>query len=305
MQGGGRRFRFVQIDVFSSERLEGNPLAVFLDARGLSDSEMQALARETNLQETTFVFPRDPAVEHERGVKVRIFVPEMEIPFGGHPTLGTAMVLRNRLLSSKAVAAVPKITLDLKVGEIPVSFTEESSGVVFGEMQQIDPVFGRVHSRETVASLIGISPVEINDQWPIQSVSTGLHFAIVPLKSLQTLQSLNPDPRKVRAYFGNDPGVNDFYYITRDTQDPAVDLRARGLFVSGEDPATGSAAGCTISWLVRNRVVTAGQRIHIEQGVEMKRPSQIFASAEKQSDKVSNVRVGGHAVEVMAGEYSL
>lgn len=305
MQNEGRRLRFVQIDVFTSNRLEGNPLAVFLDARGLSDSEMQALARETNLSETTFLIPREPTVDREHGFKVRIFVPDMEIPFAGHPTLGTAIVLRNRLLSSKAVTAVPKIVLDLQVGKIPVTFTDESSGSVFGEMQQIDPVFGRVHSRETVASLIGISPEEISDEGQIRTVSTGLHFAIVPLKTLRTLQSLNPDPRRVRTYFGDAPGVNDFYYITRDTQDPGVDVRARGFFVSGEDPATGSASGCAISWLVRNGLVKSGKRIHIEQGVEMKRPSQIFASAEKQGDKVGNVRVGGRAVEVMEGEYSL
>jgi trans-2,3-dihydro-3-hydroxyanthranilate isomerase len=302
---GARRFRFVQIDVFSMKRLEGNPLAVFLDARGLTDSEMQALARETNLSETTFVIPRDAAMEREQGFKVRIFVPEMEIPFAGHPTLGTSMVLRNRLLSDKADADVSRIVLDLKIGKIPVTFTDGGSGAVFGEMQQVDPVFGRVHSRESVASLIGISPVEISDEAPIQSVSTGLNFAIVPIKNLSTLQSLNPDPRKVRAYFGGAPGVNDFYYITRDTQDPAIDIRARGLFVSGEDPATGSASGCAISWLVRNGVVKSGQKIHIEQGVEMKRPSQIFARADKHGDKVVNVRVGGHAVEVMEGEYSL
>lgn len=304
MERNGRHFRFVQIDVFSSKRLEGNPLAVFLDAHGLSDSEMQALARETNLSETTFVFPRDTAVEHDHGVKVRIFVPEMEIPFAGHPTLGTATVLRNRLLKSAPAEGVPQIVLDLKIGRIPVTFTNAGSGAVFGEMQQVEPVFGKVHSRETVASMIGVSPDEISES-PIQSVSTGLNFAIVLLKSLQTLQSLNPDPRKVRAYFGDANGIDDFYYITRDTQDPAIDIRARGLFVTGEDPATGSAAGCAISWLVRNGFVKSGQRIHIEQGVEMKRPSQIFASADKQGDKVVNVRVGGHAVEVMEGEYSL
>ena len=184
----------------------------------------------------------------------------------------------------------------------------EASEVVFTSLpgpQQVEPAFGQVHARETVASLIGISPAEISDEAPIQSVSTGLNFAIVPLKSLHTLESLNPDPRKVRAYFGKAPGVNDFYYITRDTQDPVIDIRARGLFVSGEDPATGSASGCAISWLVRSGVVKSGQRIHIEQGVEMKRPSQIFARAEKQGDKVVNVRVGGHAIEVMEGEYSL
>jgi trans-2,3-dihydro-3-hydroxyanthranilate isomerase len=300
-----RQFRFVQMDVFSSRRLQGNPLAVFLDARGLTDAEMQNLAREINLQETTFVLPREPAVEREHGVRVRIFTPEEEIPFGGHPTLGTAMLLRNRLVSGKTAAPVSQIVLDLKVGRIPVAFTDEESGALFGEMQQVEPVFGQLHQRETVAALIGISPAEISDEGPIQTVSTGLPYAIVPLRNLRTLQSLNPDSRKVRAYFEHAADMTDFYYITRDTQDPAVDVRARGLFSTGEDPATGSAAGCAISWLVRNGVVKSGQRVHIEQGMEMKRPSQIFARAEKQGDKILNVRVGGHAVEVMEGEYSL
>jgi trans-2,3-dihydro-3-hydroxyanthranilate isomerase len=300
-----RQFRFVQIDVFSSRRLQGNPLAVFLDARGLTDAEMQDLAREINLQETTFVLPREPAVEREHGVKVRIFTPEEEIPFGGHPTLGTAMVLRKRLLSGKAAASVPQIVLDLKVGKIPVAFTDEGSGAVFGEMEQIEPVFGQVHPRETVAALIGLSPAEIGEEGPIQTVSTGLPYAIVPLRNLRTLQSLNPDSRKVRAYFEHAADMTDFYYITRDTQNPAVDIRARGLFSTGEDPATGSAAGCAISWMVRYGAAKSVQTIHIEQGVEMKRPSQIFARAEKQGDKILNVRVGGHAVEVMEGEYSL
>jgi trans-2,3-dihydro-3-hydroxyanthranilate isomerase len=304
MEKSGRTFRFVQIDVFSSKRLEGNPLAVFLDARGLSETEMQALARETNLSETTFVIPREPAVEREQGVKVRIFVPEMEIPFAGHPTLGTAMVLRNRLLQGKT-DVISRIELDLKIGRIPVTFTDDGSGAVFGEMLQVNPVFGRVHSRETVASVIGVNPEEISEEAPIQTVSTGLPFGIVLLRSLSTLRTLNPDPRKVRAYFGDATGVNDFYYITRDTQDSSIEVRARGLFITGEDPATGSASGCAVSWLVRNGLVKPGQKIHIEQGVEMKRPSQIFARAERQGDKVVNVRVGGHAVEVMQGEYSL
>jgi trans-2,3-dihydro-3-hydroxyanthranilate isomerase len=301
-----RHFRFVQIDVFSSKRLQGNPLVVFLDARGLTDAEMQDLAREINLQETTFVLPREPVVEREHGVRVRIFTPEEEIPFGGHPTLGTAMVLRKRLLSGKAAAPVPQIVLDLKVGKIPVAFTDEKSGTAFGEMQQIEPVFGQVHERETVAALIGVSSAEIDDEGPIQTISTGLPYAIVPLRNLRTLQSLNPDSRKVRAYFEHAADMTDFYYITRDTQDPAVDVRARGLFsTGGEDAATGSAAGCAISWMVRNGAAKSGQLVHIEQGVEMKRPSQIFARAEKQGGKILNVRVGGHAVEVMEGEYSL
>lgn len=300
-----RHFRFVQMDVFSSKRLEGNPLVVFPDARGLSDAEMQALARETNLQETTFVIPRETAVERERGIRVRIFTPEEEIPFGGHPSLGTAMVLRNRLLSDNTAAPVPQIVLDLKVGRIPVTFTDDASGAVFGEMQQVEPVFGQVHQRETVAALIGIAPEDISDEGPIQTISTGLQFVIVPLRSLRKLQSLNPDRSKVRAYFEHVPELIDFYYITRDTGDPSVELRARGLYSTGEDAATGSAAGCTVSWMVRNGAAKSGQTVHIEQGVEMKRPSRIFARAEKQGDKILNVRVGGHAVEVMEGEYSL
>ena len=121
-----RRLHFVQIDVFASERLQGNPLAVFTDARGLSDNEMQSIAREVNLQETTFILPRSAGVEGEQGVKVRIFTPDEEIPFGGHPTLGTAMVLRNRRANeANGATAVSKIVLDLKVGKIPVTFVRD------------------------------------------------------------------------------------------------------------------------------------------------------------------------------------
>jgi trans-2,3-dihydro-3-hydroxyanthranilate isomerase len=300
-----RQFPFVQIDVFSSKRLQGNPLAVFPDARGLSDSEMQDLARETRLEETTFVIPREAAIERDHGVKVRIFTRERELPFAGHPTLGTAVVLRNRLVRERAAAPVAQIVLDLKVGRVPVAFRDDQSGAVFGEMQQVEPVFGQVHQRETVAAILGIRPEDISDEGPIQTVSTGLAFVIVPLRSLRTLQSLSPDFKKAEAYIGGSTEVNDFFYITRDTQDASIDLRARGLWATGEDPATGSAAGCVAAWMVRNGVAESGKIVHIEQGVEIKRPSQIFVRAEKQGDRVLNVRVGGHAVEVMQGEYSI
>jgi trans-2,3-dihydro-3-hydroxyanthranilate isomerase len=200
-----RRFHSVQIDVFTSRRLQGNPLSVFTDARGLSDAEMQDLARETNLQETTFVFPQDTATEREHGVKVRIFVPEEEVPFGGHPTLGTAMVLRNlRLTRNKPGTPEPEnvseITLDLKVGQVPVSFREDSPGSVFGEMRQRPPVFGPVHDRNTVAAVLDLKPSDLADDCPIQTISTGLPFAIVPFKQLSTLQSLRLDLHKVDAY---------------------------------------------------------------------------------------------------------
>jgi len=306
-----RRFHCVQIDVFTSHRLEGNPLAVFTDARGLSDSEMQDLARETNLQETTFVLPRDTATEREQGVKVKIFVPDGEIPFGGHPTLGTAMVLRNlRMARSKSQVDQAmdgsRILLDLKVGKVPVDFREDT-GNVFGEMHQVEPVFGPVHDRDTIAALLDLSPDDISSDAPIQSLSTGLFFIIVPIKNLSTLQRLTVAPRKAYDYLSRQklPGLSDFYYVTRDTGDPPISLRSRGIFSTSEDPATGSAAGCTAAWMVRYGIARPEQTVHILQGVEIKRPSHIFVRASKDGDSVKNVRVGGHAVEIMEGTFSL
>src|SRR5215471_11118252 len=227
----GRRFHFVQIDVFASRRLLGNPLTVFTDGRGLTDDEMQAVARETNLQETTFIVPRDAAVEKTQGVKVRIFTPDQELPFAGHPTLGTAMVIRNRSLAAHTRAEFTRqVVLDLKVGSIPVTFTNDADGRVFGEMHQKDPTFGQIHDRETVAGLMGIRSTDISDDAPIQTVSTGLPFAIVPVKERRTLQSLRPDQEKIRAYVEQEPDLAWLYYVTRDTQDPTIGLRARGIY---------------------------------------------------------------------------
>jgi len=309
---GTRRFHFVQMDVFTSRKLQGNPLAVFPDARGLSDLEMQDLASETNLQETTFVFPRDAAIEREQGIKVRIFIPTEEIPFGGHPTLGTAMVLRGmRLASQKSEAPkssdTDEITLDLKVGKVPVTFHTESSGNIFGEMRQVNPIFGPVHDRETIAALLDLPPGEISSDAPIQTISTGLYFVIVPVKKLSTLQRLTVAPKKAYDYLAGQklPGLGDFYYVTKDTGDPAIGLRSRGLFSTSEDPATGSASGCTAAWMVRYGIAQPEQTVHILQGVEIKRPSHIFVRASKNGDTVTNVRVGGHAVQIMEGTFSL
>ena len=309
---GIRRFQCVQIDVFTSRRLEGNPLAVFLDARGLSDEEMQDLARETNLQETTFVFPRDAATEREQGVKVRIFVPNEEIPFAGHPTLGTAMVLRRLYLASQKPSSAQtsdasEITLDLKIGKIPVHFRTEPSGSIFGEMRQVDPLFGAVHDRNTIAGLLDLSPEDIATDAPIQTLSTGLFFVIVPIKNLVALQRLTVAPQKAYEYLRRQklPDTGNFYYVTRDTGDPTVGLRSRGLFSTSEDPATGSASGCTAAWMVRYGIAKPEETVHILQGVEIKRPSHIFVRASKEGDTVKNVRVGGQAVQIMQGTFSL
>jgi trans-2,3-dihydro-3-hydroxyanthranilate isomerase len=238
MSNAKRRLPFVQVDVFTSVPLEGNQLAVFADGSGLSDSEMQAIARETNLSETTFIVPRDAATERERGVRVRIFTTSEELPFAGHPTLGTAMVLRNDAQRGKGSA--DEIALDLNVGRIPVRFSTRD-GLPFGLMTQRDPEFKSKHSREDVARAAGLSLNDIADDLPIQTVSTGNAFAIVPLKSLAVLQNLAPTWANMKAYLDKSD-AKFFYFVSRETLNPEARLQSRMIFYNGEDPATGNEA---------------------------------------------------------------
>jgi trans-2,3-dihydro-3-hydroxyanthranilate isomerase len=290
-----RSLPFVQLDVFTAVALEGNQLAVFPDARGLSDQEMQAIARETNLSETTFIFPRDIATEQERGTRVRIFTTTEELPFAGHPTLGTAMVLRGDTNREE-------VALELNVGKIPVRFSTRD-GLPFGLMMQRNPEFGQTHSREDVARAAGIATEQIADDVPIQTVSTGNAFAMVKLKSLSTLQNLKAGWSSLEAYLKK-TDAKFLYFVSTETVNPEAILQSRMIFYNGEDPATGSAAGPCIAWAVKNNVVPAGKQALIEQGVEMKRRSRIYVSAERDGDKIVNVRVGGHAVEVVRGQLS-
>jgi len=289
------KFPFVTVDVFSSRALEGNPVAVFTDASGLSDADMQAIALETRLSETTFIIPRDEATERADGVMVRIFTVAEELPFAGHPSLGTASVVAH-------ARHVTEVALDLKVGRIPVSFKAAPDGL-FGEMTQRDPEFGKIHNADEIARATGIPLSELDTSIPIQTVSTGFAFAIVPLRSLATLGKLKIDLAKAYEYLAT-TDARQFYFITRDTNGEAA-LRARMFFYGGEDPATGSAAGCTAAWMVRHAVAKSDEQVIIAQGIEMKRPSRIFVRASIDGARVHNVRVGGYCVEVMRGELML
>jgi len=306
MSNPKRRLPVVQVDVFTSVPLEGNQLAVFTDARGLSDEQMQALAREMNFSESTFVFPRKPAIERERGVRVRIFTPQEELPFAGHPTLGTAMVLRTneqRGSDAPARSSREEIALDLNVGKIPVRFSVRDRRP-FGTMTQRDPEFGFTHDRHAVASAAGLEPADIADDLPIQNVSTGNPFAIVPVKSLAVLHKLQPTWAQMGGYL-KQTGTRFFYFVSRETENPQAKLQARMFFYNGEDPATGSAAGPCAAWAVKYGVIPADETSLLEQGVEMKRRSRIFLSAGREGDKIVNVRVGGHVVEILRGEVVL
>ena len=286
-----------QWDVFSSRALEGNSLAVFFDGRGLSDFEMQAIAREMNLAETTFILPRDAATEKERGVRVRIFTVVEELPFAGHPTLGTAFALRGQ-------TGAPRVVLELNVGKVPVHFDDAAGQPAFGEMTQIDPTFGIQHERAAVAQATGLRIEDFDDALPIETVSTGVPFTVTPLKSLAIAQNLRVNLSRAAEYLAKTSG-KFFYFVTRETADRDARLHARMMFYNGEDPATGSAAGCNAAWMVAHGVAQADERVLIEQGVEMKRPSRIFVRASRSDNRVVNVRVGGNSVEVMRGEVFL
>lgn len=287
-KAAARRYAFEYWDVFTRSPLAGNPLCVFLDARGLSDGEMLSLARETNLSESTFVLPDN---------RVRIWTPVEEYPFAGHPTLGTAMALRK--------PGMTQIVLQEKIGPVPVDFEEHADGFVYGEMLQPQPVFAEEHKPEDIARLLHVAPGDLLSGAPILNISTGRPNLIVMFKKVATMKTLQPDWPRIREYFAVGDHQRGFYFLTPETETASARYHARKLTPRNEDPATGSAAGCAAAYFVKQGWVKSGERIGIEQGSEMGRPSELFVSAENTAEKITNVRVGGYAVKSLRGELEL
>jgi trans-2,3-dihydro-3-hydroxyanthranilate isomerase len=297
-------FDYCQLDVFAERPLEGNQLAVFVDGRGLSDAEMQSIARETNLSETTFILPRAPEIEQSRGVRVRIFTVAEELPFAGHPTLGTASWL---YWNHPVLRGAETITLDLNVGPIPVRFTppQPCDHGVFGTMRQDDPAFGPPQNHADLATVLQLPLEDLDATLPIQTVTTGNPFCIVPLGSLDAAHRLAiPQTPQLRAYL-KEYDAKFFYFITRAEGGSGAAWHARMQFYNGEDPATGSAAGPAIAYLVRHGRTASGESIVIEQGVEMLRPSRLHVSAKLLDGKVCDVFVGGRTIPVATGRFFL
>ena len=285
------------VDVFTDSALSGNPLAVVMNDAGLSTERMQAIAREFNLSETTFVERRVAAVEKVEGVLVRIFTTQEELPFAGHPTLGTASILR---LKAPEAFDGDTVRLALKVGVVPVRFDGDG---LFGEMTQKDPEFGAELEPRAVARLTGLDELDLDPGLPPQIVSTGTPFAIVTLRSDKALAGLKVNQDGATAWL-RERGAR-WFYVLGPTGEEMPAWRARMQFYGGEDPATGSAAGCAISYLVRRGAVASGERIALRQGVEMGRPSDIFLSARTASSRVIDVRVAGRTVVVANGRLFL
>ena len=294
-----------------SGSLRENQLAVFADGRRLTDEQMQSIAREMNLSETVFVMPRTAMVERERGVRVRIFTTEGELPFAGHPTLGTATWLR---LHHPDFKGDETIALECNVGRIPVRFAaEDGRPGMFGTMRQNDPTFGDVEAagwptRAEFAHALGYAADEVGlegaEAAPAQVVSTGSAFCIVPLRSIEVASRLAIPQARARPLLER-IGARFFYCVTRAEKDSGVDWHARMQFYNGEDPATGSAAGCLAAWLVRHGLARSGEAVLLEQGLEILRPSRLTLRATGTANGITDVFVGGRTIPVATGRLFL
>ena len=272
-------FRYVVADVFTDTPLTGNQLAVFTDGRGLDDATMQALALEIGFSETVFVH----APENGGNVKIRIFTPTFELPFAGHPTLGTAFVLG-------APLQLGVIALETGVGIVPVTLERDESGrIVFGRMTQPVPRVEPVEAPEVVLAAVGAE----RSLLPIELYDNGARHIVVTLEEAE-LGGLRPDGETI-ATFGI-TGVNC-------VAGAGSSWRSRMFWEHGEDPATGSAAGPIACHLARHGLVGWGEEIVITQGVEMGRPSALHARAEGGEGLIDAVEVGGNAVVVARGEF--
>jgi trans-2,3-dihydro-3-hydroxyanthranilate isomerase len=259
-----RTLEYVVVDVFTGTALAGNPLAVVFDTEGLETARMQAIAREFNLSETTFIQRRPTEIEQREGVRVRIFTTQEELPFAGHPTLGTATVLRK---FAPGVVSDGAVALALNVGRIPVRFHGDAAradaaqaDALFGEMTQRDPEFGAELDPLEVARLTGLAPEDFDLSALPQVVSTGTAFAIVALRSSAALARLKVNHDEATIYL-RDRGGRWFYVLGPEpdqNENSPRRFRARMQFYGGEDPATGSAAGCAISYLVGRGLVQSG-----------------------------------------------
>jgi trans-2,3-dihydro-3-hydroxyanthranilate isomerase len=292
------------VDVFTKTALAGNPLAVVMNTCDLTTEQMQAIAREFNLSETTFVERRAAEVEQAEGVRVRIFTTQEELQFAGHPTLGTASVLK---LFAPETLAGDTVTLAENVGPIPVRFSGDG---LFGEMTQGNPEFGAELDPAEVSRLIGLSVNDLDPRLPPRVVSTGAAFAIVMLRSTDALARLKVSQDEATQWLREHRAR--WFYVLGPTGGREPAWRARMQFNGGEDPATGSAAGCAISYLVGRGAVAPGEQINLRQGVEIGRPSDLYLSAQVKNGgtnsplaRVTDVRVAGSTVLVAKGRIFL
>jgi trans-2,3-dihydro-3-hydroxyanthranilate isomerase len=278
-------FRYVVCDVFTDRALAGNQLAVFTDAREIPEDALQDLAREMAFSETVFVYPANG----EAHVRLRIFTPASEIPFAGHPVLGTAFVLGGPLQTET-------VRLETGVGVIPVRLDREGARIVFGRMEQVVPTWRPFEHGEELLAALGVD----GSQLPLELYDNGLRHVYVVLDSEAAVAALEPDfarlARVTDVMLSSCAAGADRRWKTR------MFAPADGV---PEDPATGSAAGPLAVHLLRHGLVASGEELEISQGAELKRPSTLYATAWGTPDEIERVEVGGSAVVVARGEFRL
>jgi len=278
-------FRYVVCDVFTDTPLAGNQLAVFTDARDLPEELMQPLAREINFSETVFVLPK----EADGHARIRIFTPALELPFAGHPTLGTAFVLA-------APLQLDEIRLETGVGTVPVRLERDGPTIVFGRMQQPVPTVGPYDKQQALLDAVGAERSEL----PIELYDNGLRHVHVVLASPAEVAALRPDMAALTDSFAD--------VLVSCLAGSGRQWKTRMFAPAGgvpEDPATGSAAGPLTLHLARHGRIAFGDEIEISQGAELNRPSTLYARVDGSADSVEGVEVGGSAVVVARGEFRL
>ena len=287
--------RFYIVDVFAEEKYSGNQLAVVRTGK-LSDDVMQRIAKEMHYSETTFILSDS---ERDGGYDVRIFTPAQEVPFAGHPTLGTAHILRTEVASSPP----DQVVLNLKVGPIPVAFEGDDGGGVYS-MKQIEPTFGDTLDPRALAPVLSIEVDDIDARVPVEQVSTGLPFIIVPLASLDALQRARVDRTKYFELIER-TWAKPILVFADEPHEPENDISVRvfvDCFDIPEDPATGSGNGCLAAYLARHRYWGESRiDVRAEQGYEIDRPSLLYLKAEEHDGNV-DVVVGGRVFTVAQGE---
>ena len=280
-----RTLRYVVVDVFTDRPLAGNQLAVFTDARGVDSELMQDLAREMAFSETVFVLP----AEVGGTARIRIFTPALELPFAGHPTLGSAFVLAGPL-------QLPEIALETGAGIVPVRLQREEGRIAFGWMSQPVPTVQPYPNEAALLEAVGVERSEL----PIELYDNGMRHLYVTLASEEQVAGVKPDLGRL-AELGGDTGVSCF-------AGSGTRWKTR-MFAPGggvaEDPATGSAAGPLALHLARHGRIAFGEEIRLSQGAELKRPSTLYARVEGSAERVEAVEVGGSAVIVARGEFKL
>lgn len=289
--------RFYIVDVFAESKLSGNQLAVFRDCADLTTMEMQRIAQEMHYSESTFITSEEPK---NGGYDVRIFTPYNELPFAGHPTLGTAYIIQSEIIRKP----VKTVTLNYKLGQIPVTFEGDRDATLW--MRQKPPIFGATFDKDRVARILGLRASDVDSKFPVQLVSTGIPFIIVPLTSLKAVKGIRIDQSGLERLFMESKATLIFVFCP-ETYSKENRLNARGLGTAvtiPEDPATGSANGCLAAYLVEHRYFGGDEvDIRVEQGYEIDRRSILLLRSKKTQSGIE-VNVGGKVQYVARGEFS-